>query len=147
MSQAEQGDQVKVHYIGKLEDGTEFDNTYEREPLELILGRGMSIRGFEMGIVGMVVGEVREFEITPELGFGIKKDEHIEKVKKKDLPPDIKLEIGKYLQVPHVDGSSIPAKIIDIDNEYVTLDLNHPLAGEKITFRVELLEIVCKYEP
>lgn len=147
MNKAKTGDRIKVHYIGIKEDGSEFDNTYEKEPLEIILGGGMSIRGFEMGIVGMVVGEIREFEITRELGFGARKDEYIEKVNKNDMPSNIKLEIGTLLQVPHIDGSSILAKIIEVDDECVTLDLNHPLAGEKITFKVELLEIVSSDTP
>ncbi len=141
MKQADLGDTVKVHYTGKLENGLIFDCTREQGPFEFKIGSGRAVPGFEMGITGMAVGDTRTLKLSPEDGFGDRDDKLIEKVKKSDLPDNIKLAPGKQLMMPHPDGDFIRATVIDIKGDWVTVDLNHPLAGYNLIFEVELLEI------
>jgi len=141
MKQADLGDTVKVHYTGKLENGMIFDCTREQGPFEFKIGSGQAVPGFEMGITGMTIGDTRTLTISSEDGFGHRDDKLIDKVKKNDLPANIKLEKGKQLMMPHPDGNFIRATIIDIKSDWITVDLNHPLAGYNLIFEVELLEI------
>jgi peptidylprolyl isomerase len=142
MSRAQLGDRVKVHYTGTLEDGTLFDSTRGREPFELTLGNGQTVPGFEIGIVGMAAGETKQIKVPFEDGFGPRHEEYRDEIKRSALPSGLKIEKGIQLKVPHVDGSFFRATIIDYNDEIVTLDTNHPLAGKNLTFEVELLEII-----
>ncbi len=141
MSKAKDGDTVKVHYTGKLENGTVFDTSTDRQPLELTLGSGKIIPGFEKGITGMGVGDRKTITVLPEEAYGPSRKELIVDIKKTDLPEDITPAIGKQLQVQQKDGNPIEITITDMDEDTVTLDANHPLAGNTLLFEVELVEI------
>lgn len=142
MRQIKPGDTVKVHYTGRLDDGTIFDRTLEREPFEVKIGSGLSAPGFEMRMTGMAVGEKKSFSVTPEEGFGLRDEKYIEKLNRENFPEDLKLEVGKQLQVPHAEGGFIRATVMAIDDSTVTLDTNHPLAGKILHFEVEIIDIL-----
>jgi peptidylprolyl isomerase len=141
MSQAKDGDTVKVHYTGRLENGEVFGTTKDEEPLELTLGSGKIIPGFEKGIAGMEVGDTKTITVPPGEAYGQRIKELIVDIKKTDLPEDITPAIGKQLQIRQKDGNPIEVAITDMDEDTVTLDANHPLAGNTLLFEVELLEI------
>ncbi|MCD6161716.1 MAG: peptidylprolyl isomerase [candidate division Zixibacteria bacterium] len=142
MKQADLGDTVKIHYIGKLENGLIFDCTRDNEPFEIQVGSGKSVPGFEMGLTGMAIGDKRTIAVSPEDGFGLRDEKLSDKINKSDLPDNITIAVGKQLMMPHSDGEFIRATITEIQSDSITVDLNHPLAGRKLIFEVEMLEIV-----
>ncbi len=139
---AKDGDRVKVHYTGRLQDGSIFDSSREREPLQVTLGSGRVIEGFEKALIGMEPGETKTFTVTPEEGYGPKRPELVVEVRKEDFPEHITPELGQRLQLMRPDGAMIEVVITDMNEELVTLDANHPLAGETLTFEVEMVEIL-----
>ncbi len=141
MSQAKDGDAVKVHYTGKLSDGTVFDSSEGREPLAVELGAGQVIPGFEKGLLGMAVGESKTITIEPDEAYGHKREDLIVDVDKGNFPEHITPTIGEHLQVKQPDGSVINVQITKIEGEKVTLDANHPLAGQTLVFDVEMVAI------
>jgi peptidylprolyl isomerase len=141
MRQAKQGDTVKVHYTGTLKDGTVFDTSKNREPLEVTLGRGAVIRGFENAVVGMSVGETKEFEIGAADGYGPRREELVIQVEKKILPQDVEPQEGMALRLKGPEQEVIPAVITEVSDDTVTIDANHPLSGQDLMFVVELAEI------
>lgn len=141
MTQAQSGKTVKVHYTGKLDDGTVFDSSKGRDPFEFTIGTGSVIPGFERGVVGMAVGDTKTITITPNEAYGQVRQELIADVKKSHFPPDIIPEVGKQLQMQQPDGRPLNVVISDIQGETVTLDANHPLAGKNLTFDIELVEV------
>ncbi len=142
MSQAKTNDTVKVHYTGKLDDGTVFDSSRDREPLTFRIGGGGVIPGFEQSVAGMTVGETKSVTIPPTAGFGKHSKDLILKAKKTDFPNDITPEVGKILQWPQGEGKVAHVQIIEVTDDTVTIDGNHPLAGKTVVFDIELLEIV-----
>ncbi|HER00148.1 MAG TPA: peptidylprolyl isomerase [candidate division Zixibacteria bacterium] len=143
MAKAKEGDKVKIHYTGKFEDGQVFDSSVDREPLEFTLGQGQVIPGFEKGVVGMEEGEKKEITVTPEEGYGPRYDQNVIEVKKSVFPDDITPEVGRQLQVQAPDGNKMNVVITEVQDETVTLDANHPLAGKTLLFDVELVEIAA----
>ena len=143
MATAKQGDTVKVHYTGKLEDGTVFDSSEGREPLEFTLGEGMLIPGFEQIVEGMSPGETRTGQISAEQAYGEHDDQMVLEVARESMPEDIEPEVGQELEIQHEGGQSFPVVITEVTDEVVTLDGNHPLAGKDLTFQIELLEIIA----
>ena len=141
MSQAKDGDKVKVHYTGKFEDETVFDTSQGRAPLEFTIGKGNIIPGFEHAIIGMTTGDKKTFTIPPDEGYGSRRDELLVEVNKSDFPPDVTPEIDQQLQMKRPDGNVITVVVSKIDGETITLDANHPLAGKTLVFDVELVEI------
>ncbi|WP_027178232.1 FKBP-type peptidyl-prolyl cis-trans isomerase [Maridesulfovibrio bastinii] len=142
MSQAKDGDKVRVHYKGSLEDGTVFDSSYERnEPLEITLGQGMLIPGFEKAVVGLQAGEKVSATIAPAEGYGDYHDEYTFEVERGQIPPDITPEVGMMLQV-NTDQGVTNVTIKSVTDEKVILDGNHPLAGQTMLFDIELVEIM-----
>ncbi len=141
MVQAKDGDTVKVHYDGTLEDGSTFDSSREKAPLEFTLGAGSVIPGFEKAVIGMNEGESKTVTVPPEEGYGEYMNEFVATVEKSRIPPNIDPEIGMVLQAAAQDGSVTNFTITAIDDNEVTLDGNHPLAGKNLTFDIELLEI------
>ncbi len=141
MDQAKDGNKVKVHYTGKLEDGTVFDSSRDREPFELTLGGSQVIPGFEQGILGMTVGQTKKVTLPPEKAYGSYRDDLTVEVKKSDFPSHIVPEMGQQLQMSQSDGSTVNVVIAKMEGESVTLDANHPLAGKTLIFEIELLEI------
>ena len=144
MAQAKAGDTVRVHYEGQLSDGTIFDSSLEREPIEFILGQDTVIPGFEQAVIGMEVGESKDVSIPPEDGFGEYSEDLVVNIEKSILPPDINPELGMQLEVSAEEEEETPRvfAIADIAEDSVTLDGNHPLAGKEIAFKIELLEIL-----
>lgn len=142
MATAKKGDTVKVHYTGKLDTGVPFDSSIGAEPLEFELGSGKLIPGFEEAVIGMSPGESKTVKIPPEKAYGRYREDRVIDVDKKDLPEDIKPEIGMTLEVCAPSGQVIPVQITDMDENKVTLDANHPLSEQTLTFEIQLLEIV-----
>lgn len=141
MTQAQVGDTVKVHYTGKLEDGTVFDSSANREPLQFTLGEGQLIPGFEQAVVGMAPGESKTEKISIEQAYGPYRPEMVVQIARQQLPADLHPEVGQQLQVQQAPGQLIPVVITDISDSTVTLDANHPLAGEELIFDIQLVEI------
>jgi len=139
---ARQGDKVKVHYRGRLEDGFEFDTSVGREPLVFIIGSGDVIPGFEDGTTGMSVGEIKTITIEPDQAYGEHRDELLVEMPWEYFPEDIVPEVGMQLKLVDESGEEIPVTVVNVDEEAVTLDANHPLAGHRLTFDIELLEIM-----
>ncbi len=141
MSAALEGSTIKVHYTGRLEDGTVFDSSEGREPLEVTLGTKSVIPGFEKGLMGLKAKEKKSITIPADEGYGQRRDEMLMEVTKADFPDDITPELGLELQMQMDDGQDIPMKVIEIEDQKVTLDANHPLAGKTLIFEVEVLEV------
>ena len=141
MAQAQAGNNVKVHYTGKLDDGTVFDSSVEREPLEFSLGSGNVIPGFEEAIVGMAPGESKTATIPPDQAYGPQRDELVITVEKEQIPTDLSVEVGQQLQISQNNGQVIPVIVTDVSDSKVTLDANHPLAGQQLTFDIQLVEV------
>ena len=142
MEQAKSGDTVKVHYSGRLTDGTTFDSSSGRDPLEFKVGNGDVIKGFDEGVTGMAVGEKKTVHIPADEAYGQKEDERIVQFPRGNFPPDMEPEVGMQLNMTNGGGQVIPVTIISVDVENVTLDANHPLAGQDLIFDIELVEIV-----
>jgi FKBP-type peptidyl-prolyl cis-trans isomerase 2 len=140
MEQIKENDIVYVHYTGKFENGTIFDTSNSREPLKVKIGEGQVIKGFENALVGMTEGEKKTVHILVEDAYGEKNDYMIQEVPKEKVPEDVKL--GDNLQAPTPAGT-INFVVVDIKEETVTLDANHPLAGYNLVFDLELLDIVA----
>jgi peptidylprolyl isomerase len=133
------GDNVKVHYRGTLTDGTEFDNSHNRgTPLEFTIGSGQMIVGFNDAVIGMSEGEKKTFSITPEMAYGQRIEEAVQAVPRQTFSEDFEFEVGGMIQGNGPRGPFV-AKIKEFDDDMVTLDLNHPLAGEELSFEVELV--------
>jgi len=141
MAQAKAGDNVKVHYTGKLDDGTVFDTSEGRDPLAFKLGEGRVIPGFEQGIEGMATGDVKTIKIAAADAYGPVDASRVLQVPRKDFPADLAPEVGQQLQVGQEGGPRNVVTVTAVSDESVTLDANHPLAGKDLTFDVELVEI------
>ena len=141
MSQAKSGNTVKIHYTGTLDDGTEFDSSAGREPLEFALGSSQVIPGFDNAVDGMTVGESKTVTIPAEEAYGERHDQLIQQVPQTSLPEDMKPEIGMQLQSQSPDGQIANLVITAVEVESITVDANHPLAGQALTFAIELVEI------
>ena len=140
---AESGNTVSVHYRGTLNDGTEFDSSYTRgEPIKFELGAGQMIPGFESAVNGMDVGEKKSVTLDPENAYGNRNDELVQPVPRQNFPPDFEIVVGATVQGQQQGGQPFLAKIVKEDGFTVTLDFNHPLAGENLNFEIELIEIV-----
>ena len=142
MQQVKSGDTVKVHYHGRLTDGTTFDSSDGREPLEFKVGSGQVIKGFDEGVTGMAVGDKKTISIPPEEAYGPRQEEMVIEFPITNFPPDIKPEVGMTLNMHDENGQELPVVITAISEEAVTLDANHPLAGQDLIFNIELVEIV-----
>ncbi|NCI47145.1 FKBP-type peptidyl-prolyl cis-trans isomerase [Sediminibacterium soli] len=144
MQQVKKGDTVKVHYHGRLTDGTTFDSSDGREPLEFEVGSGMVIPGFDDGVTGMTVGEKKTVTIPADEAYGPKNDEMIMEFPRDRFPEDMVPEVGMQLNMSNGSGQNFPVVIVEVQDETVILDANHPLAGEDLTFDLELVDIKGK---
>jgi len=142
MAQAKKGDTVKVHYTGKLDDGTVFDSSVERDPLEFRIGEGQVLPGFEQAIEGMNPGQSRSVNIPADQAYGPYREEMVLEIEKDRFPPDLDPQVGQQLRVRQPDNSTVPVRVTEVSEATVTLDANHPLAGKDLTFEIELIEIV-----
>jgi peptidylprolyl isomerase len=142
MTKTKVGDRVRVHYTGTLESGEEFDSSRNREPLEFVIGEGSVIPGFEEGVVDMAIGESKNISILPENGYGQRNHELVAEVMKSEIPGYIKPSPGMRLQIKTPDGGVMDVMVTEVGEDTVTLDGNHPLAGQNLLFDVELIEIL-----
>lgn len=142
MSEAKKGDKVKVHYTGKLSDGSEFDSSKDREPLEFEIGAQQVIPGFENAVVGLKPGETVKVEIPSDQAYGPKVDEMVLRVEKTQLPADFNPEVGQKFQLPQENGQNVIVTVTDLTDSHIELDGNHPLAGKDLTFDIELVEVL-----
>lgn len=141
MQQVKSGDTVKVHYHGRLTDGTTFDSSEGREPLQFEVGAGMVIAGFDNGVTGMAVGEKKTINIPVHEAYGPKDENMIVEFPISNFPADLKPEVGMQLNMTNGGGQVIPVTITEIGAESVTLDANHPLAGQDLVFDIEVVDI------
>ena len=141
MAQAKSGDRVRVHYTGTLEDGTEFDSSVDRDPLEFTLGTGAVIAGFDEAVSGMTPGDSKTVQIPVGDAYGPHDDTMVREIERSSLPDHIELEEGMQLQATGPSGT-IVFTVTDFTEVMVTLDANHPLAGHDLTFDIELIEIL-----
>ncbi|WP_035336918.1 peptidylprolyl isomerase [Dokdonia sp. PRO95] len=141
MSKVKGSDVVKVHYTGKLADGQVFDSSLQREPLQVELGKGQLIPGFENALIDMVVNEKKTVTITKEEAYGDVQQELFQKVPKTQLPEEIKPEVGVILVASRPDGSEQQLRVSEVNEDHIIVDANHPLAGQTLEFELELLEI------
>ena len=139
---AEVGDTVRVHYTGKLEDGTVFDSSLERNPLEFKLGEGKTIRGIEDNVVGMHVGESKEAMVKPDEGYGHFRNELVHIIDRKNFPAESELAVGQQFNAAGFGRDNLVVTIVDISGSEITIDANHPLAGKNLVLEVQLVEIV-----
>jgi FKBP-type peptidyl-prolyl cis-trans isomerase 2 len=141
MNKVKEGDNVSLHYTGTLDDGTVFDSSEGGDPLNFTIGSGQVIPGFENGVVGMDLGETKEISVAPDQAYGDYHEELVKVVPRAAFPPEIKPAIGMAFELELPSGESMPVRIIDIEDEEVTLDANHLLAGEVLKFKVRVVSI------
>lgn len=141
MNRAKTGDKVKVHYTGKFQDGSVFDSSREQQPIEFTIGSGRLIPGFEEGVIGMETGGTKTITVSPEEAYGPRSENLQVDVKNSDLPADTDPLIGEQYLIRQQEGNDLVVTVTDINDDMVTLDANHPLAGKTLTFDIELVEI------
>ncbi|NNG09356.1 MAG: peptidylprolyl isomerase [Arenibacter sp.] len=142
MSRAKVNDTVKVHYTGKLKNGQVFDSSLERAPIEVTLGQGQLIPGFEKELVNMEINEKKTINIPKEEAYGDINEELFHEIKKEELPNEIKPEIGMTLVAKNPDGTENQLRITDVKEDSIIIDANHVLAGQDLTFDLELVDIL-----
>ncbi|MCT4610508.1 MAG: peptidylprolyl isomerase [Pelagimonas sp.] len=141
MTQVKSGDTVRIHYTGTLEDGSVFDSSEGRDPLEFTVGSGQIIPGLDKALPGMEVGEKKKVDIAPEEAYGPVHEEARQAIPRAEIPADIPLDLGTQLQMQSPTGEIIMVTVIDVTDTEVTLDANHPLAGKALTFDFEIVSI------
>jgi peptidylprolyl isomerase len=142
MPQAKLGDKVKVHYTGKLEDGSVFDDSLKREPLEFKIGGKQLLEDFEQAVIGMKAGEWKTIKIPAERAYGLPRQEMFMALDRGQMPKDLKLSVGQQLQISQDDNMPLIATVTDISETKVVLDANHPLAGKDLIFDITLQDIL-----
>lgn len=141
MAEVKPGDTVQLHYTGTLLDGTTFDSSAGREPLQFEVGSGQIIPGLDVAIPGMKVGEKKVVKIAADDAYGQVNPDMRQAVPREGIPAEIPLEVGLQLQMQTPDGQAMPVTVIEVDEATVTLDANHPLAGKDLQFDIELVKI------
>ncbi|MCU7852257.1 MAG: peptidylprolyl isomerase [Candidatus Thiodiazotropha sp. (ex Monitilora ramsayi)] len=142
MRQVQEGDTVRIHYTGTLDNGTQFDSSAGQDPIEFTLGNKDVIPGFEDGVKGMQVGDQKKIHIPPEEAYGERNDSLVEQVPLQNFPDDLELQVGMQLQAQSPNGENFNVIVTALSGEAATIDGNHPLAGEALNFELELVEIV-----
>ena len=142
MTQAKSGDTVRIHYTGTLDDGTQFDSSAGREPLEFAIGSGQVIPGFDNAVDGMAIGENKTVTIPPDEAYGQRHDQLVQQVSRNALPDEMEPAVGMQLQSQSPDGQVMNLVVTEVADESITVDANHPLSGQALTFAIELVEIV-----
>lgn len=141
MTAARAGDRVRVHYTGTFDDGRAFDSSVGGEPLEFTLGEGEVVAGFDAAITGMKVGQKKTVKLNPEQAYGHRREDQVMTVARNMLPAELKPKPGMQLQAAAPNGGQIVLIVVEANDDSVTLDGNHPLAGKRLTFEIELVEI------
>ena len=137
---AAKGDTVRVHYTGTLRDGSTFDSSRDREPLRFTLGAGQVVAGFDAAVTGMVPGETKVVTLSPDDAYGSHRQELVVRVPREHIPPSLDVRVGQRLHVGR-GGDAFAATVRAVHDDHVVLDANHPLAGEELTFELELVAI------
>lgn len=143
MSQANNGDTVKIHYNGKLKDGTVFDSSDGRDPLEFKIGENKIIPAVEASVVGLTEGDTTTVEVAADDAYGPRREEAVQTVERSMIPEDVDISVGNQLQATGPNGDTLVLTVVESDDSSVTLDGNHPLAGEDLVFEIELVEIIA----
>jgi peptidylprolyl isomerase len=141
MATAKGGDTVHVHYTGKLDDGTVFDSSEGRDPLAFTVGSGEVIAGFDRAVAGMESGGTKIVRLEAEEAYGEHRDDLVVDVPVEQLPDDLEPEIGMELALRGDDGRQVPVRVTEVGDEAVTLDANHPLAGQPLVFELRLVAV------
>ncbi|WP_226779081.1 FKBP-type peptidyl-prolyl cis-trans isomerase [Oceaniglobus trochenteri] len=141
MATATAGNTIQMHYTGTLEDGTVFDSSEGRDPLQFELGSGQIIPGLDAAVTGMAEGEEKTVTIAADDAYGAHHPERVQAVPREQFPDHIPAEVGTQLQVQTPEGQTLPVVIADVSEEAVTIDANHPLAGKDLTFAVSIVGI------
>ena len=142
MAPVKHGDTVRIHYTGKLTDGTVFDSSLNEEPLEFTIGEGQVIPGFEEAVLGMNPGQSKITKVRADKAYGTYREDMVMVLNRNQLPAHIQPEVGQQIEMRHEDGTAFIVTVKDVSESSVTLDANHPLAGKDLRFDIELLEIV-----
>ena len=142
MTKAQTGDTVRINYSGRLTDGTEFDSSEGREPLQFTLGAGQVIPGLEAHIEGMEAGAKSTVSIPPEAAYGPHRADGVRTLDRATVPDTLDVKVGSQLQARTSSGEVMPITVVDIDDQSIKVDTNHPLAGKELVFDVELVEVV-----
>ena len=141
MEKVESGKFVSVDYEGRLDSGEVFDSSQNRQPLEVQMGGGQVIRGFEDALMGMGLREKKVFTLEPDEAYGQRDENQLHTFSRSEVPPEMKPQVGDMIGLHTPDGQQIPATIAEADEEKIVVDLNHPLAGKSLTFEVEVIGI------
>ncbi|MEM7264286.1 MAG: peptidylprolyl isomerase [Planctomycetota bacterium] len=141
MSGAQDGSRVKLHYTGTLEDGSQFDSSEGRDPLEFVVGSGQVIAGFDAAVRGMDVGEKKTFNVACADGYGERREDLIGEIPNDQVPEGMKIEVGQQLQMTQQNGQPLVVNVVAVGDASFTIDANHPLAGKDLTFAIEVVEI------
>lgn len=141
MTEIKQGDTVRIHYKGTLLDGNVFDSSEGRDPLEFVVGSGQIISGLDTAMPGLTAGEKKRVEIDCVDAYGPINPEMRQQIPREGIPDDIPLDLGTQLQMQAPDGQALPVTVVDVDEATVTLDANHPLAGQDLIFDIEVVSI------
>ncbi len=141
MNTVETGNFVSVHYKGTLENGEVFDTSEGRHPMEVEMGAGQIIAGFEKALMGMSLNEKKVFTLDPEEAYGHKDDSLTHSFNRSEIPAEMEIEVGQTVALSSPEGQQVPAQIVEANDQKVVVDLNHPLAGKKLTFDIEIVGI------
>lgn len=141
MTQAKKGDTVKIHYTGKLDDGTVFDTSSDRDPLQFLVGSGQVIPGFDEAVIGMAPGDTKTANIPADKAYGPRQEEMVMEVNIDQFPPSITPEVGQQLELKTPEGHPVIVRVTSVSDTTVVLDANPPLAGKDLTFEIELVAI------
>jgi peptidylprolyl isomerase len=141
LEKVENGHYISVEYTGTLGNGQVFDSSEGRQPLEVHMGAGQMIKGFEAQLMGMTLNEKKEFTIAPEDAYGLRNADLMQSIPRSEVPPEMDVEVGMVVGLVSPEGNQVPARIVHMDDEKLTMDFNHPLAGESLTFAIEVVGI------
>jgi peptidylprolyl isomerase len=141
LEKVENGAYISVEYTGTLGNGEVFDSSQGRQPLEVLMGSGQMIKGFEAQLMGMAINEKKAFTLSPEDAYGPKHSDMIQSIPRSEVPPDMDVHVGMIVGFVNQEGNQVPARVIQVDDEQMMMDLNHPLAGESLTFEIEVVGI------
>ena len=140
---AQPGDRVAVHYSGRLDDGTPFDSSEGREPLAFTLGAGQVVAGFDAAVDGMEVGDTKTVRLAPEDAYGARRDDLVLRVPRAALPDDVRPQPGQTVELGLQGGGTVEARVVEAGPDALTLDANHPLAGQALTFDLRLVDVAA----
>jgi peptidylprolyl isomerase len=141
VEKVENGSFVSVDYKGILENGQVFDTSHGRQPIEIQMGAGQLIKGCENELMGMVLNEKKMFTLAPEDAYGQRDEDQTHSFPRSAVPPEMNPRVGMTIGLSNPEGQQVPARIVHLDDEKLTLDLNHPLAGKSLTFEIEVVGI------